>query len=374
MFRKLAVLALLSFAVAGWAAADHHDSDVSVKIMTQNMDDGTDQTYIIAALTGQLPIPSASAVDLTFLELQASNFEGRAKALAGRIAREKPDIVALQEAALWRFQPTAGPEVVLYDNIDLLRSALKKLGVRYDKVAENSLTDLALDGDQIGGALRFTDRNAVLVRADLHRPKFYLSNVRSKTFDAVFPFPVSPDLTLEITAGWISADVHIGQERFRFVTTHLESPIPGIPEAADVQFAQAQELIDELSNTRMPVVICGDLNSDANHGGGVDDTPTVDLFPAAGYAETWPATHRRRDLGLTWPIFLEDQFPGGGLPPPFFAASEPTERIDLFFSKGMDVVSSELVLAPVRGSFTPPLFETPPFGSDHAGVIAIFRP
>lgn len=363
MLRKLAVLALLSLAVTGWAAADDRHEGDSVKIMTQNMDDGTDQTYIIAAITGQLPIPVPSAVDLTFAELQASNFEGRARLLAARIARENPDLVALQEASLWRFRPAGGNEVVLYDNLDLLRSALRKLGVPYDKVAEISLSDLALDGDQIGGALRFTDRNAVLVRSDLRRPKFYLSNVHSQTFDAAFPFA-----GLTITAGYISADVHIGDERFRFVTTHLETPIAGIPEATGVQVAQAQELIHALRNLAIPVVICGDFNSDANHGGFVDNTPTVGLIEAAGYAETWPATHRKRDLGLTWPLFLEDQFPGGGLPPPFFAASEPFERIDLFFSKGMDVVSSELVLAPARGS------SVPPFGSDHAGVIAIFHP
>jgi endonuclease/exonuclease/phosphatase family metal-dependent hydrolase len=363
MLRKFAVLAALSFAVAGWAAAAHPDANVPVKIMTQNMDDGTDQTYIIAALTGQLPIPVPSAVDLTFAELQASNFEGRSRLLAREIAERKPEIVALQEAALWRFQPSGGKEVVLYDNIDLLRSALKKLGVPYDKVAEISLLDLALDGDLIAGALRFTDRNAVLVRSDLHRPKFYLSNVHSRTFDAAFPFE-----GLTITAGYISADVHMGDELFRFVTTHLETPIQGIPEAAEVQVLQAQELIEALRDVRMPVVICGDFNSDANHGGFVDDTLTVGLIEKAGYAETWPATHRKRDLGLTWPLFLEDQFPGGGLPPPFFAHSKPFERIDLFFSKDVDVVDSDLVLAPAHGS------SIPPFGSDHAGVIAVFRP
>lgn len=369
MLRKLAVLAALSFALAGWAAADDHHRNASITIMTQNMDDGTDQTYVIAALTGQLPIPVPSAVDLTFAELQASNFEGRAKLLAAQIAHEKPDLVALQEAALWRFRPTGGTEVVLYDNLDLLRSALKKLGVPYDKVAEISLSDLALDGDQIGGALRFTDRNAVLVRSDLRRPRFSLSNVRSQTFDAAFPFA-----GLTITAGYISADVHIADERFRFVTTHLETPIPGIQEATDVQVAQAQQLIDDLRNSTIPVVICGDFNSDANHGGFVDDTPTVGLIEAAGYTEAWPRTHRRKDLGLTWPLFLEDQFPGGGLPPPFFAASDPFERIDLFFSKDIDAVRSERVLAPARGSSRPPSFDTPPFGSDHAGVIAVFNP
>ena len=370
MLRKFIAVAALSFALAGWAAADGRHERANVKIMTQNMDDGTDQTYVIAALTGLFPVPVSTAVDLTFLELQASNFEGRARLLAAQIAQEKPDLVALQEVALWRFLPAGGTEeVVLYDNLNLLRSALKELGVPYDKVAEISLSDIAVDGDQIGGALRFTDRNAVLVRSDLRRPEFYLSNVRSQIFDAAFPFA-----GLTITAGYISADVHIGDERFRFVTTHLESPIQGIPEATDVQFLQAQQLIDDLSNTRLPVVICGDFNSDANHGGGVEDTPAVDLFPAAGYTEAWPATHRRGDLGFTWPLFLEDQFPHGGLPPPFFAHSRPFERIDLFFSKGMDVASSDLVLSPARGALKPSFPEAPPFGSDHAGVIAIFRP
>jgi len=371
MLRKLAVLTLLSLALAAWAtAADRHDG-WTVKVMTQNMDDGTDQTYVIGVLTGQIPgVPLESAVDLTFAELQASNFEGRAKLLAKQIAEIKPDFVALQEVALWRFGPTPKTATnVLYDNLDLLLTALQELHVPYDFVAENSLTDIALQGDQIGGALRFTDRNALLVRSDRRPDKIDLSNVQSQEFEAAFPFA-----SLNITAGWISVDVHVGDKQFRLVTTHLESPIAGVPEATDVQVAQALELIEQLHDTTIPVVICGDFNSDANRGNGVEATPTVDIIEAAGYAETWPKTHHRRDPGFTWPLYLEDQFPGGGLPPPFFAASEPFERIDLFFSKDMDVVRSERVLAPARGSRKPDSFETPPFGSDHAGVIAVFRP
>ncbi len=360
MLRRLAALALLSLAVAGGTSAAERHGGASVAILTQNMDDGTDQTYIIGALTGQLPLTVSSAVDLTYLELQASNFETRAGLLAAQIALAKPEIVALQEAALWRFGPTPESATrVLYDQLGLLVSALDAEGVPYDVIAVNRLSDLALPGDEIGGALRFTDRNALLVRSDLRPPGFHVSNVHARTFDAAFPFA-----GLTITAGWISADIHMGNKQFRVVTTHLETPIQGIPEATEVQVAQAGELIHELRNLTVPVVICGDFNSDANHGGFVDDTPTVDLIETAGYEETWPATHGGGDLGLTWPLYLEDQFPA----PPFFAPFSPIERIDLFFSKGLEAVSSDQVVVPAPGS------PMPPFASDHAGVIAVFRP
>lgn len=361
MFRKLAFLAALTFALDDWAATAHADENVPVKIMTQNMDAGTDQAYIIGALTGQIPLSVPSAVDLTFAELQASNLEGRAELLAAQIADRKPEIVGLQEATLWRFGPTPDTATtVLFDQLDQLVSALNALGVPYEIVAVNSLADVALPGDQIGGALRFTDQNALLVRSDLRPPQFHLSNVHSRTFAEAFPFA-----GFTIPSGWISAEVHMENKHFRFVTTHLQSPIPGIPEATDVQVAQAEELIHKLRNVTVPVVICGDFNSDANHGGFVDDTPTVDLIQAAGYAETWPATHGGGDLGLTWPFYLEDQFPA----PPFFIPSLPFERIDLFFSKGMEVISSDRVVAPAPSD---PL--APPFASDHAGVIAVFQP
>lgn len=358
MIRRFAVLMLLSLAVAGWAAAADRHGSPTVTIMTQNLDDGTDQTYIIAGLMGAISLPDG--VDLTFAELQASNFPTRARLLAAQIAERKPELVALQEAALWRFGPT--PETattVLVDQLALLLSALGEAGVSYDVVAVNRLTDLAVPGAQIDGALRFTDRNAILVRSDLRPPDFHLSNVHSRTFGAALPFA-----GLTVTAGWISADVHMGKRQFRFVTTHLESPIQGVPEATDVQVAQAEELIHELRNLTVPVVICGDFNSDANHGGFVDDTPTVGVIEAAGYAETWPATHDGSDLGLTWPLYLEDQFP----PDPFFAPYSPVERIDLFFSKGLEAVGSDKVVVPAPGG------SMPSFVSDHAGVIAVFRP
>ncbi|MEO8054473.1 MAG: endonuclease/exonuclease/phosphatase family protein [Acidobacteriota bacterium] len=360
MLRKLAVLAICALAVLAFpASAAKPDANVPVTIMTQNMDDGTDLTFIIGWFAGQFPGSLGDAVDLTFAELQASNFEGRAKVMAARIAAKKPDILALQEAVLWRFGPDPDTALLpLFDQLDLLQAALVKVGAPYDLVAVQSLNDLAQQGGLIGGALRFTDRNAVLVRSDLKRPKFYLDNFQTHTFVAYFPFAPG----LDVIAGWIDGNVHVGDKVFRFATTHLETPIAGVPYATQVQVWQAQELIEAMLGGTVPVVICGDFNSDANHGGFVDDTPTVGLIEAAGYTEVWPATHGRGDFGLTWPFYLEDQYP-----PPFFAASKPFERIDLFFSRDIRVVNSERVIAPVQGH------SMPPYASDHAGVIATFR-
>ncbi len=110
-----------------------------------------------------------------------------------------------------------------------------------------------------------------------------------------------------------------------------------------MQVAQAQELIHALRNLTIPVVICGDFNSDANRRSVVEDTPTVDLFEAAGYTEAWPATHAAAIPGSrgrsTWRICFLRRLPSSYSP----THPTPLERIDLFFSKGMTAVGSELV-------------------------------
>jgi endonuclease/exonuclease/phosphatase family metal-dependent hydrolase len=322
-----------------------------VKIITQNVYAGTSLGFVVAL--GDAP----ESVDLTLAEIEASDIPRRADLLARKIAREKPDIVALQEVALWRTGPT--PETathVLYDQLKLLLRALARHGAPFELVAVNTLTDLALSGSN--GALRYTDRDAVLVRSDLRRPAFYISNTQTHIYDAAFDFQ-----GLLVVQGWISADVHMGDGHFRLVVTHLMSPVPGVPQATDVQVAQTNELIDTLQDLTFPVVLCGDFNSDAEFGNGPDATPSVDLIEAAGYSDTWRIANPG-DPGYTWPLFLDDQFP----PPYFFDPFVPFERLDLFFSRDIRVISAKEVLAPA------PSGTVPPFGSDHAGVIATFRP
>ncbi len=341
-------LGLALFSSEALAARAHHESGVT--IMTQNVYAGTSLGFALA-------LGAPEGIDLTLAEIQASHIPERADLLARKIAGEQPDMVALQEVALWRVGPT--PETatrVLYDQLKLLLRALARHGTTYDVVAVNTLTDLALPGSK--GALRYTDRDALLVRSDLRRPAFHIADTHTHIYEAALDFQGLP-----VVQGWISADVFMDRSSFRLVVTHLQSPVPGVPQATEVQVAQATELVQALQNVTVPVVLCGDFNSDAEFGKGPDATPSVALIVAAGYADTWRIANVS-DPGYTWPLFLDDQFP----PPDFFAPFVPFERIDLFFSRGIQAISAKEVLAPAPGG------TMPPYASDHAGVIAAFQP
>ena len=355
MIRRYALITVLGLAGLGSLFAEDRANNIS--ILTQNMDAGTDLTYIVAAGLGAIPgFTLADAVDLTAAELQAGNLPLRAGALAAAIAAKHPDLVALQEASRWEIDLTAPPATVVLDQLDFLLAALAEQGVPYQVVSLNNVNDATLPGNQVG-AVRFTDRDVLLVRSGLGPPELHFSDVHNHIFDSVFNFAGIP-----VSSGWISAEVHSGNRHFRLVTTHLGSPVEGVPEAAEVQVAQAEELIHALRNLPGPVVLCGDFNSDANGGHFIDATPTAGLIEAAGYAEVWPLTHGAGDPGLTWPYYEEDLLPA----PPFVRPATPIERIDLFFERGMQVGGSDLLIAPTNS--------VPPDASDHAGVLAVLRP
>jgi endonuclease/exonuclease/phosphatase family metal-dependent hydrolase len=355
MIRKLSALLCLTLATGavGFAA-----DAAPVTIMTQNMDAGTDETFVIAELEGFLP--TGIGVELTYEEILATDLPQRAALLAAKVADRKPDLLTLQEATLWRTGASVGSAVtVLFDQLQLLLSSLAADGVPYDIVAVNSLADVALPKAS-GGALRITDRDVLLIRADLRPPAFHLSDVHATSFEAEYSLG-----GLHVPSGFISAIVHTGNRHFRLVTTHLQGPVPGDPTATAVQAAQGNELVLELRNSTVPVVLAGDFNSDAiqgTAGPGPDNTITASLIQAAGYADTW--TVAGNGTGPTWPLYLEDRFP----PPSFFAHSLPFERIDLIFSQGLSVISVEHIAVPGLG-----VNQFPYFASDHAGVLAAFQ-
>jgi endonuclease/exonuclease/phosphatase family metal-dependent hydrolase len=354
MIRKIAVAVCVMLAFLAPAPAAQQNS--TFKVMTQNMDAGTDLGYALYGLTQPDPRPY---IDLTLAEVDASMIPVRAGLLAAEIASRMPHLVTLQEVTLWRTGTTpATATTVRYDQLELLMTALKGLNARYEVVAVNTLTDIALPTTEAGpGALRFTDRDVLLARSDLSPSVFQLSDVHVHVYKAALTFG-------EFTArrGFISAMARVNNKLFRIAGTHLENKFPEIETSAAIQKLQASELLNFLQNSPGPVILSGDYNADAIYGAagpGPDNTDTVSFIEADGYSDSWAAANPLA-LGATWPLFLEDQ----PEPPPFFLTTTPWERIDLIFFKGLEVVSS----AQVGAGLT-----FPDSASDHTGVMTAFQ-
>jgi endonuclease/exonuclease/phosphatase family metal-dependent hydrolase len=309
-----------------------------VKVMTQNMDAGTDLLYFFVT-------DPISATQLTYEELLAFDFSGNAGRLADQIAIQQPYLISLQEATLWQTISVTGETGVLADQLELLTAALATRHLQYEIVAVQDLTDITapLGTDSY---LRFLDRNVILARTDLKQSELALTNVQSGIYQAtIAPVPGFP----QQLNGWLSVDAKIRGKNVRFFATHLESPVS--PNDT-TQVLQGQELIEIMDQSELPVIVAGDFNSDASGLGiGPDQTPTATMIVEAGYDDAWQTLHPE-ELGLSWPFYLEDIYAG---------PSSPFERIDLIFARDLEILSSALV------------DNDPPFSSDHAGVVATIK-
>ena len=163
---------------------------------------------------------------------------------------------------------------------------------------------------------------------------------------------------IAVPCGWLAVDVTVDGSKFRFVNTHLQSTVAGVPQAQQIQVAQGNELLLNLALAGMPVVLAGDFNSNAEPG--PEHTGVAQKIVAAGYTDTWDSAHPF-DPGYTWPLFGQDQNSG---------ATNPNERIDLIFTGSLLPVWTGR--APTVGSAVRTGM-TPPYASDHAGVVVKLR-
>jgi endonuclease/exonuclease/phosphatase family metal-dependent hydrolase len=138
---------------------------------------------------------------------------------------------------------------------------------------------------------------------------------------------------------------------FRFVTTHLDSSVPGI------RVAQASELLRTAANTNLPVVMVGDFNISA-------DTSLDPSFPAyqaminAGFTDAWQSK-RAPDPGFTC-------CQAGNLLNP---ASLLSHRIDLVLVRGEFGVADIDLIGNQQADRT----SSGLWPSDHAGLVATLR-
>lgn len=359
--RKFLGAALLATALAcllcfGFTAGAQAESEkLTVRVMTRNMDAGTDLLYVAGATSDA---EFAQGVVATVNEVLASKIPERAARLAAEVMETQPDLIALQEVTTWRIQPAGGTAGVL-DQLELLQTALEVAGLHYRVAVKQQLTDIPVVIPQIV-SVQFTDHDVILVRSDL--PPGHLDVIGTEThlYGLLLPFPI-PGGSIPVLRGWISVDAKIRGARFKFVDTHLESAVPGLPFEQSVYYQQAQaiELLTALQETELPILLAGDFNSDAEQTGiGPDQTGTAALISSQGYTDAWRAVHLNPgDHGFTWPLFLED-------PPLYDGLPLLCERIDLIYSAGPVPLS-----AVQTGTSSGP---GGIYASDHVGVVATF--
>jgi endonuclease/exonuclease/phosphatase family metal-dependent hydrolase len=349
----LAVLGLVAMATAEPAANSR--SDRKVTVMSRNLYFGAD----LAPAIGARSLPEfIGAVTGIFAMVQASDIPGRAGTLAEEIAATQPDLIGLQEVALWRsqlppdFVPVPNATHVEFDFLTLLLDALAARGLEYAVVAVHVTNDLEAPALLPGGAccreIRLTDREVILALATRpHNDPLELSNAQTGTFGAQLPIPLPGGALYTQRRGWASVDVRARGAQFRFLTTHLEAEGPGHA----VQEAQGREIAAGPANTVLPVVVVCDCNSRA------DGTGTATYFEllTAGFEDAWREAHPRDD-GFTC-------CQAGDLRN---AESRFDRRIDFVLVRG----GGRAQHAELVGEHLDDRLESGLWPSDHAGVVA----
>ena len=391
----VAAIALLGAAASGPAtAAPPTGRDKPITVMTRNLYLGGDIDRPLKAAAAADPSnPLATLLAFAGANAQlraivdATDFPGRSVALAHEIATQKPDLVGLQEVALWRsgkleLPPPLGRSTRLgvadarHVDIDFLATLLKRLrsmGTPYTAVSIQRESDVegpafvGLAGIPTGRDVRLTMRDVVLRRVD---SRVHVEHATSGSYATTLPFSVG-GLTYSFVRGWNAVDVRAGSKRLRFVNTHLES------EFRAPAVAQVEELLAGPARvTDRPVVLVCDCNTDPLDSslgtlpGGMPDAAKDEGYRRitghGGFTDTWlrvaPAA-----LGFTDGLSetLKDT--------PAQAATEFDHRIDFVFARGSggDVaVDRGVVVGRDPAERTP----SGVWPSDHAGVVMRLRP
>jgi hypothetical protein len=299
----LALLGLVAIALLARPAHAARTDAPKVKVMSRNLYLGADLTPATEATSIPELVDAAGQI---LNQVDENKFQIRAKGLATEILNKQPDLVGLQEAALWRDAPCDSPIIPPSatnvrkggDFLALLVNQLNRNGNNYRVAMTEPEFDFQIwantDGDRSTGSPfgcdiegRLTMRDAILARrgVDTKNPK----GGHFKTLLQVTPGGAKVD----VTRGWTSVNAKVGSSpRFRFVNTHLEAfdnqTSNHTNQGTDVgngkvRKAQAQELIAPGGPVtgNKPVILVGDLNSDVK----------TAIKPGDGAADWWLLNH-----------------------------------------------------------------------------------
>ena len=244
-------LALIAGACGSSEPSQPVATGAELTVMTQNLFIGVD---VATVLSVDDPDEVADVIDGLFAEALASDFPTRAEAIARTIAQYAPDVIGLQEAALWRVQSppdstTTPAETIAIDFLEILLDALRAQGLSYEAASIRDGVDLEVSGNTQD--VRLTDRDVLLVREGTQVEAATAGDYET---NVVVPPPLEFDVA--IPRGWAALDVLVDGTRVRIVNTHLEVRL-----FAGVQEVQAAELRAGPTGVAGPLVVLGDMNA-----------------------------------------------------------------------------------------------------------------
>lgn len=262
---------LLAVLFIATSVAPAQASDQPLTVMSRNLYLGAD----VGVALELIPDFSAAA-QFMWDQVAATDFSKRAPVLAREVIAEDADVVGLQEATHWYCKKSLiSKKVIVFNFVEQFLAATKAEGHEYVLASHKAVeainigysipaipyltmvndpktfqplfgSDKAACGFEIG--------DAIVVKKDLAKE---ISQVGNTEYDV--SYSIVPKL-MTIYRGYTWIDLNHNGSNVRLVSTHLESLWDSnkVPNAA----LQAQQLISDLSATKMPVVVIGDFNSD----------------------------------------------------------------------------------------------------------------
>lgn len=359
-----------------------------LSVMTQNLYVGSNLFQILGGTPGDVPANAAKI----FSDIQITDFEQRADAIAELVAKNRPHLIGLQEVSLIRTQcptdilPPPGetePNAtdVYADYLQLFMDALAARGLDYEVATSVMNADVELPAetqDLLDCPAPYFDARLTDYDVVLHRSDVEVTWEMSNNYTYNFPVP-TPAGEIIFYRGYNIVDVNVKGRSYRFVNTHLE--VDDNAYSRFFQFAQASELTQTLDGLAHVLedellVVVGDLNSDPVDGAfvecylppaftelGMCPTPYA-VMAASGYVDTWTVrngaydpgyTCCQQDLLLNPESWLDRRIDHVWVRPPLAGAQGPN------FLKGVkaDVVGDRQKDKSVDGLWP----------SDHAGVV-----
>ncbi len=313
-------------------------------VMTYNVYVGG-STDRLLAVENLLQVPQEVAN--MYNNVIASDFPGRAAAIAKSIKASQPHLIGLQEISLVRRQSpgdrlTGGEpaEEVIFDFLEIMMEALQTEGLNYQVAAKVQNFDIEMPMGSFTeyDDVRLTDFDVILARSDVTVSRPVSMNYNSKlTID---------DLFIEVLRGYVAIDATVSGTTYRVVNTHLEAEALG----KESRVAQAQELINNLQNETLPIILLGDFNTAA------PDGAAYQILLSAGYVDVW----QMDSVGTGNTCCQVDDL--------LNEVSDLSVRIDQIFVRNLETSAS--VLTHTVGDTPLERLSSGLWPSDHAGVVA----